>query len=119
MKIKKFNENIENMRRKDIIDEILSKFEEGTFLNHDINGISFDRNNEILYIHIDKKDKNGNYSNFKVVKLDLSDIGIEIGKQEWNDDKEDFEEFIPLINLDTNYTKQAKEFKKEIKNYNI
>lgn len=66
------------------------------------------------------KEKDGNiYSDSKIIKLDLSDLGIEIGNAEWNEDEEEFGDFIPEINLDSEMTKHVKLYKKDLGKYNV
>jgi len=119
MEIKKFEaynyrgKELDVINRKEFLAEVYSQFESGKFLGYDINGTAYESNDEVLYIYVDK-DGVG-----KVIKLDFSDLGIEIGNQEWNEEKEDMDDFQPERNLDTTETKQIKSYKKDIKNYNI
>ena len=71
---------------------------------------------EILWLHIEKREGNNDY---KIIKLDLSDLGIEIGNAEWNEDSDDFDEFQPELNLDTDITKRIKAYKNTLGKFNI
>jgi hypothetical protein len=103
-----------NSNRIEFIQEFIDIFTDEQILGLDVTGSEFHINDEILYLEC--SDKN---SESYTIKLDLSDMGIEIGTREWNDDKEEFDEFILEVNLDTDTTKQIKSYKKSIKNYNI
>lgn len=124
MEVKKFEAyhykgpTIDKIDRKKFLDEIYDLFSDGQFIGYDINGTSYKPEEEVLYIYLAKKESNGVFEN-RVIKLDFSDLGIEIGSQEWNEEKEEYDEFIPEINLDTEQIKQMKDFKRSTKNYNI
>jgi len=125
MEIKKFETytyrgpELLKLTRKNVIEEIVDFLADGKIFGYNINGPTYFNVDEVLWIHIDKEDENGKWIDNKILKLDLSDVGIEIGTAKWNDDTEDFEEFIPELNLDTDITKKVKKFKKNIKNFNV
>lgn len=96
--------------RKEFIEEFIDMLMDQNILGTQVSGSEYRINDEILYLECE---------NGYTIKLDLSDMGIEIGTREWNGDKEEFDEFIPEVNLDTDTTKQMKHYKKSIKNYNI
>ena len=106
------------LKRKDILDAINDRLADGEIFGYNINGTTFFLKDEILWIQITKQDDIGNWDD-KIIKIDLSDVGIEIGSAEWDDEEEEYKEFIPEINLDTDITKQLKTFKKDIKKYNV
>jgi len=124
MEIKKFEAynysglSLRKASRKIIIDELIDILTDAKIYGYESNGITYNSKDEILWLHVDKKE-NGKYIDDLIIKLDLSDMGIEIGTAEWGDDKEEFGEFVPEVNLDTDITKQLKNYKKNIKNYNL
>ena len=118
MEVKKFEAyvyrgpKLENLNRKQFLDGLIDIFTDSNFFGYTSNGTSFDTINEILYIYIDK-----DTADSKVIKLDLSDLGIEIGTQDWINDEPG--EFHPEVNLDTETTKQMKTYRNDIKKFNI
>lgn len=99
--------------RKQVIEEMIDIFQDNNFLGYEIVMTEYHPNDESLYLLIDKKNNNGKYENRgNCVKLDLSGMGIEIGKKLWNPEKEEMEEFIPEINLDSVNVKTIKDIKK-------
>lgn len=124
MEIKKFEAytyrgpGLMNMNREQIIEQIIDNLTDAKIGDYECNGTSYYSATGELWLHCDKKvgDK---YVDFKIIKLDMSDMGIEIGTAEWNDDEEEYEDFIPEVNLDTDMTKQIKSYKKDIKGYNL
>lgn len=124
MEIKKFEAYIgiepELMKvtRKEFIEGMIDIFIDAKICGYEVNGTSYYRDKEEVWLFCDKKEGNA-YVDDKVIKLDISDLGIEIGSSEWNDEKEEFGEFIPEVNLDTDVTKQVKNFRKNIGKYNV
>jgi len=127
MEIKKFEaynyrgKDLDNIDRAHLIEEIRGQFEDGKFCGYDINGSMYEPDKEQFYIYLTKEPNVGRTidSINKVLKLDFSDLGIEIGTQGWNDELEEMDEFVPERNLDTEQTKQIKNYKKDINKYNI
>lgn len=121
MEIKKFEAynyrgpELTKVSREQFIHEFVDLFMEQKICGYEINGTTYNSNFGELWLHCDKQ----NSDEYKIIKLDLSDMGIEIGSAEWNDDTEEFDEFIPEVNLDTNITKQIKSYKKNIGKYNL
>ena len=105
--------------RKEFIKEFVDMFTDQDILGWEITGTSYNLDEEKLWLTLAKKDKKGEYIDGKSIQLDFSDMGIEIGEMPWNDETEDFDDFIPEISLDTEKTKQMKNFKKDTKNYNL
>lgn len=124
MEIKKFEAYIgtepELMKvtRKEFIEGMIDIFIDAKICGYEVNGTHYYRDKEEVWFFCDKKEGNA-YVDDKVIKLDLSDLGIEIGSSEWDDEKEEFGEFIPEVNLDTDVTKQVKNFRKNIGKYNV
>jgi hypothetical protein len=124
MEIKKFEAynykgpTLKSVNRKQFIELLIDELTDAKIGDYESNGTSYNLKDEILYLFMDKKvgDK---YVDDLVVSLDLSDLGIEIGMMEWDDDKEDFKEFVPEINLDSDVTKQLKRIKKDSKKFNL
>jgi len=109
-----------DVNRKEFLEEMWSFFEEGDILGYEIISTAYIESKEILMLFLNKQDANGEYTeNEKVIQLDFSDMGIEIGTMKWNKELEDYEEFVPEANLDTQETKQIKNYKKDIRKYNI
>jgi hypothetical protein len=107
---------LKGVNRREFLHELMDIFTDIKICDYETSGTMYDYKNEVLYLFADKKvgDK---YEDYTVIKLDLSDMGIEFGKME---DEEDIDsEFIPEINLDTDTTKQMKAYKKDIENYNV
>lgn len=124
MEIKKFEAYnyrgpaLKDMTRQVIIEELVSSLTGEKFIGYEVNGTTYFHQDEVAWLHIDKEE-NGKYLDSKILKIDLSDLGIEIGTAEWNSDEEEFGEFIPELNLDTETTKQMKNYKKTIKKFNL
>lgn len=127
MKVKTFEaynyrgKDLDNIDRAHLIEEIRGQFEDGKFCGYDINGSMYEPDKELFYVYLTKELNVGRTIGpiNKVLKLDFSDLGIEIGTQEWNDELEEMDEFVPERNLDTDQIKQMKTFKKDLKNYNV
>lgn len=119
MEIKKFEAikyrgpELKNLKRKDFIEQLSETLIDGNFFGYVVNGTTYFSDDEILWLHADKENSDG-----KIIKLDLSNLGIEIGTAEWNESEEEFGEFIPEVNLGI-VTKDIKDFKKDIKKYNV
>lgn len=124
MEIKKFEAytyrgpEIGKLNRKNFIDEFIDTFTGQKLFGYEVGGTSYYPNKEILWLHIDKQ-VGGKVSDDKIIKLDLSDLGIEIGTAKWNDDKDEFYEFQPELNLDTDITKRIKAYKNTLGKFNI
>jgi hypothetical protein len=124
MEIKKFEaytyngKDFDTINRKEFIDEIIDVFADSEICGYDCVGTAFSPNDEILYLHMNKYHES-KLPDFKVIKLDLSDMGIEFGTQDFDDEKEEMGEFVPEVNLDTDITKQVKNYKKSIGSYNL
>lgn len=104
--------------REDFLHEFMDIFTDQKILGYEISGCMFSPNEEILYLIL--SEENYQYTGVdRVIKLDLSDVGIEIGTMKFNEDEEEYEDFIPNINLDTEVTKQIKNYKKDIKKFNV
>jgi hypothetical protein len=100
--------------RKQVLEELFDMFTDQDFLGFEIAGVSYNINDEKVWLVLSAKDKVS-----KTIQLDFSDMGIEIGEMPWNYDLEEYDEFIPEISLDTDEIKQMKKYKKDIKNYNL
>ncbi len=120
MKIQKFNEAYKygyrgkgkKSDRKDVINELVDIFTDQNLLGFEIISTTFSPNKEELYLHLyDVKVDANEYC----IKLDLSGMGIEIGKMEWNEDEENYEDFVPEINLNNDKSIIAS----NIKNFNL
>lgn len=113
MKIQKFNEAYRgkgiDSNRQEIIREIVDCFIDQELLGYEVNGTEYQPNDEILYLEIG--DKNDYFS----LKLDLSGMGIEIVKREWDEDKEEFYTVRTINNLDSKSAISAKNIRK----YNV
>ena len=121
MKIERFNEAYKygyrgkglKSNRKQVLEEIIDVFSEGDLLGFEISGTEYHPNEETLYITMSKM-INDEYEEC-CLKLDLSGMGIEIGKKPWNEETEEPEDFIPEINLDSENVRTALNIKK----YNV
>jgi hypothetical protein len=109
---------LKNANRRDFIEAFADIFTGRKICDYEIGGTTCYLQDEILWLHVDKEE-NGKYTDSVIIKLDLSDVGIEIGNATWDDDEEEFNEFIPEINLDTDATKQMKNYKQGIGKYNV
>ena len=120
MKVKTFEaynyrgKDLDSIDRAHLIEEINCQFESGKFCGYDINGLMYEPEKEILYIYLSKEPQVN-----KVLKLDFSDLGIEIGQFPYDEELDEEGEFVPERNLDTDQIKQMKTFKKDLKNYNV
>jgi hypothetical protein len=110
---------LNKLHREKFIEELNDAFTDSKLFGYTVNGSTYFNRDEILWLHIDKDEDDGSYSDSKIIKLDLSDLGIEIGNAEWNDDTEEYDEFIPELNLDTDITKQIKKYKQDIHKFNV
>ena len=125
MKIQKFEaykyrcKKLDVINRKDFLNEISSVFSSEMF-GFQNTGTSYDPNEEIIKIYLHDYETGEELT----IKMDLSDIGIEIGKMEWyneeqmNDDDE-LGVFIPKRNLDNPITIAYKNQKKDVKKFNV
>jgi len=96
--------------RNQVIEEMFDIFQDADFLGYEIVMTEYHPKDEFLYLIVDK---NGKYENSgNCIKLDLSGLGIEIGKKHWNQEKEEMDEFIPEVNLDSDNVKTIKNIKK-------
>ena len=126
MEIKKFEaykygyrgKGIQSNRRQ-FLEEFVEMFTDQDFLGFEIAGVSYNLDDEKIWLELSFKDSKGEYVVGKTIQLDLSDMGIEIGKLPFNEKTEDFEDFIPEISLDTDEIKTMKTFKKDTKKYNV
>lgn len=109
---------LKKLTRDKVIEAIRDHFIDARFADYTVDGDMFNFKDEILYLFA-SKDVNGKSVDNTVVKLDLSDLGIEIGDLKWNDETEEYVDFVPEINLDTDITKQIKSYKKDINKYNV
>lgn len=102
--------------RKSFISELIDSFMDQKLFGYEVTGMSNDIEDEIIYIDIE----NGSTGDYKTIKLDFSDLGIEIGTRDFDEEKEDMGDFVPQINLDTPYAKKVKDFSNPLrKEYNI
>jgi hypothetical protein len=124
MNIKKFEAynykgpELKNINRSKFIEELIDALTDQNIAGYTVGGSTYFPNDEVIWLHVDKEN-GGKFSDDKIIKLDLSDLGIEIGNAEWNDDKEEFDDFVPELNLDTDIIKQVKDYKQSIKKYNV
>lgn len=124
MEIKKFEAYtyrgpvISKLDRNTFIENLIDTFTDQKLFDYEVTSTTYFPKDEILWLHIDKE-IGGKYSDAKIIKLDLSDLGIEIGTAEWNDDEDDFDDFQPELNLDTDITKRIKAYKNTLGKFNI
>jgi len=124
MEIKKFEAYnyrgpaLKDLTRAKFIEELTDIFTDQKLFGYVVNGSTYYPKEEVLWLHVDKEE-NGKYTDSKIIKLDLSDLGIEIGAAEWSDDDEEFGEFQIEVNLDTDTIRQIKTYKKDITKYNV
>jgi hypothetical protein len=118
MEIKKFEAyrgpDLINLNRDKFIKELIDLFTDCEIFGYTSNGTSYTPEEEILIVYLNKEVSPGKYVS-KALKLDLSNLGIEIGTQEFDDEKEDFNDFIPEINLDTPYAHKVKDFSEPLR----
>jgi len=120
MEIKKFEAYVYkgkpllSINRKEFIEELVDMLTDQKICGYEVVGASINDDDNI-YLEV----TNENLKDNKVIKLDLSDIGIEIGTRGWNEDEEDFEEFVPEVNLDTDSIKKMKSYKSTINKFNV
>ena len=119
MEIKKFEAfkyrgpALMNANRQDVIKQIADSFLDNDLFGYTCNGTRYDSTDEVLYLYLDDENEN------KVLRLDLSDMGIEIGILPY-DKKLDTElDFVSEINLDTTQTKFFKNYKKDMNKFNL
>lgn len=123
MKIERFNEAYKygyrgkglKANRKEVIQEFIDIFQDADFLGYEIVGTVYYPNEETLYLPLDRKVKDSYSNEGYCAKLDLSGMGIELGKMKWNENKEEYDPFIPESNLDSENVKTVRNIKK----YNI
>jgi len=125
MEIQKFEayqyrgKKLDVINRKEFINELNDVFTSEMF-GYNNNGTTYHPNTETLdiYLHDDKTGED------KTIRLDLSDMGIEIGHTDWYDEDEqeddgDLGVFVPERNLDLSITKAYKSQKKDMNKFNI
>jgi len=111
---------LDKITRKEFIEEIWADaFQNLKICGYEVSSVSYDSRSEEIFLLVDNIDNPITTGPQKVIKLDVSDMGIEIGTQEWDEDEEDYKSFIPEISLDSNTTKQIKSYKKDINNFNV
>jgi hypothetical protein len=109
---------LKTVNRKQFIEQITDIFTDIKICDYDVCIMSYSLVDETMFLSADKKNGDKYVDNF-IIKLDLSDMGIEFGSMKWNDDEEDFEDFIPEVNLDTDTTKQMKSYRQTLGKYNV
>lgn len=121
MEIRKFEAykykgpDLDDLTREIFLNEIKDAIvDTKTLFGYNNNGSMYDIENEILYIYIDKK-VNNKYINPCVLKIDLSDVSLEIGQIPFDEETEEEGEFIPELNFDTEVTKKTREFSAPLK----
>jgi len=125
MEIQKFEaykyrgKKLDVINRKEFINEISDIFASEMF-GYNNNGTSYYPDLETLniYLHNDETGED------RTIKLDLSDMGIEIGHTDWYDEEEaenhdDLGVFVPERNLDLPITKAYKSQKGDMNKFNI
>jgi hypothetical protein len=105
------------LTRKEVIEQLIDNLTNGNFGGYECNGSSYNINEEWVMLYLDKI-VDGKSVDYKALKLDFSDMGIEIGKTTW-DDKTEEDGFIPEINLDTDSIKKMKSYKTTLNKFNI
>jgi hypothetical protein len=127
MEIKKFEaynytgKDLNSINRSGVLRGIVNLLSESEkIFDYEILGTMYEPEKEILYINLIKETRPfSNVENDKVLKIDFSDLGIEIGQMPYDVEKDSEGEFIPERNLDTEQIKQMKTYKKDLKNYNL
>jgi len=120
MEIRKFeafnyrNPKLKDLTRKDFIEQLSESFIDREFFGYTVNGSTFFSNDEVLWLHMDKKGFDD-----KIIKLDFSDLGIEIGGAIWDEKEEEYGKFEPEINLDTDSIKKMKSYKSTTDKFNV
>lgn len=131
MEIKKFEalsykqKTLTTINRKDFISLLRDYLTDFKVLGYECSGTSYD--DEVLLLHVDKFSTNqsgiNKHLDSKVIRLDFSEMGIEIGSMNSEDD----DIFIPQVSLDdqTNIElrkelkDKAKDLKKNTQKFNI
>ena len=116
--------DLDKISRQEFIDEIWSDvFQDQKICGYEVSSVSYDPRSEEIFLLVDKINNPITTGLQKVIKLDVSDMGIEIGTIEWDDKKEEYKDFIPEISLDDDIhkdlSKNAKTLRRDIKKYNI
>jgi len=79
-------------------------FNDQKICGYEVSSVSYDSGTEEIFLLVSKLDNNNEpiYTKgpAKVIKLDFSDMGIEVGTQEWNEEEEEYKDFMPDISLD-------------------
>jgi len=120
MDIKKFEaytykgKGLDTINRKEFLDTLRDIFTESMF-GYNNNGTYYDPELEELRIYL----FNDETKEEKTIKLDFSDMGIEIGHPIWSEDDEEEEQFIPERNLDDDITQEYKKQKKDTNKFNV
>jgi hypothetical protein len=118
MEIKRFESyrgpDIMKLNREQFLEGIYDLFTECDLFGYTSNGTSYSVDNEILIVYLNKEVRPGKYID-KALKLDLSNLGIEIGTQEFDEEEEDMKDFIPEINLDTPYAHKVRNFSEPLR----
>jgi hypothetical protein len=119
MKIKKFEAynyrgpELKDLTRDKFIEEFIDMFIDEKICGYEVTGSSFNPEDEILYLYVYKNNID------KTIKLDLSDLGIEIGTQDWDENYGEPGEFHSEVNLNSDAITQMKSYKSDIKKYNV
>ena len=118
MEIQKFEAyrgpDIMNLDRNKVIEEIIDLFTDCELFGYKSNGTTFYTDEEVLIVYLNKEVKRGKFIE-KALKLDLSNLGIEIGTQEFDGDTEEFKDFVPEVNLDTPYAHKVREISEPLR----
>lgn len=101
--------------RKEFIREMIDCFVDSNLLGFSVTGTEYHPNDEILYLDL----FNENTKEESCIKLDLSDLGIEIGKRKFDENTEEMGDFQVISNLDTDSIKHIKDYKKTKNKYNV
>jgi hypothetical protein len=133
MEIKKFEAyrgpDIMNLNREQFLEGIYDLFTDCDIFGYTSNGTSYSPDDEILIVYLSKEVGPDKYIE-KALRLDLSNLGIEIGTQEFDEEEEEMKNFVPEISLDTPYAHKVRKFseplrkehitiKKGVKKYNL
>lgn len=120
MEVKKFEalgseNNLLNITKIEFLKEIFELLSNSPkIFGYEIVSTYFNPKDETILINIDNKIEDSS-----VIKLDVSDLGIEIGNVECDEETGDIIEFIPKSNLNTEITKNLKDQRKNIDKYNL
>ena len=125
MEIQKFEaykyrgKKLDAINRKEFITDLNDMFISDIF-GYNNNGTSYHPDSETLEIYL----HNNETGEDKTIKLDFSDMGIEIGHTDWYDeddafDHDDLGPFVVERNLDEDITKAYKSQKNDMNKFNI